>query len=50
MLRVEQLVRRIHRCPALNGLGFFTVERHTLTAMLSTTLTYLIVLVTFPNN
>jgi hypothetical protein len=46
MMRVEQVVRQIHRCPALTGLGFFSVERRTLTALLSTTITYLIVLLT----
>jgi hypothetical protein len=37
-------------CGPFSGWGYFTVQRTTLTAMLSTTVTYLIVLIQTPQS
>jgi hypothetical protein len=40
----------IQMCGPFSGWGYFTVQRTTLTAMLSTTVTYLIVLIQTPQS
>ena len=41
---------QLRRSGPMTGLGYFTVERSTLTAQLSVTLTYVIVLMQMPGN
>ena len=40
-------LKELERQGPLTGLGFFTIERGTLTGMLSTAVTYIIILVQF---
>ena len=50
MIKVEEAARlraSLAKLPLFSGLGLFTVERSTLTSMLSTAVTYLIILVQF---
>ena len=48
--RVKQLLRVIKDLKPLSGYGLFTVDRSTLTNMMSVSITYLIVLVQFKQN
>ena len=48
--RVKQLLRVIEDLKPLSGYGLFTVDRSTLTNMMSVSITYLIVLVQFKQN
>jgi hypothetical protein len=50
MMKLDLAMRRVKETSTFNGMGFFFVDRTTLTAMLSTTVTYLIVLVQNPSN
>jgi hypothetical protein len=50
MIKLDLAMRRVKETSTFNGMGFFFVDRTTLTAMLSTTVTYLIVLVQNPSN
>jgi hypothetical protein len=49
MIKLDLALRRVKETSTFNGMGFFFVDRTTLTAMLSTTVTYLIVLVQNPS-
>ncbi len=49
-MKLDLAMRRVKETSTFNGMGFFFVDRTTLTAMLSTTVTYLIVLVQNPSN
>jgi hypothetical protein len=49
MIKLDLAMRRVKETSTFNGMGFFFVDRTTLTAMLSTTVTYLIVLVQNPS-
>ena len=50
MMKLDLAMRRVKETSTFNGMGFFFVDRTTLTAMLSTTVTYLIVLVQNPSS
>jgi hypothetical protein len=50
MIKLDLAMRRVKETSTFNGMGFFSVDRTTLTAMLSTTVTYLIVLVQNPSS
>jgi hypothetical protein len=50
MIKLDLAMRRVKETSTFNGMGFFFVDRTTLTAMLSTTVTYLIVLVQNPSS
>ena len=46
-LKIFSLLQELERRGPLSGLGFFTIERSTITGMLSTAVTYIIILVQF---
>ena len=46
-LKIFSLFQELERRGPLSGLGFFTIERSTITGMLSTAVTYIIILVQF---
>ena len=46
-LKLFSLFKELERQGPLSGLGFFTIERSTITGMLSTAVTYIIILVQF---
>ena len=50
VLRLDLALRRVRETATFSGHGFFFVDRTTLTAMVSTTVTYLIVLFQTPSN
>ena len=47
MMKIQAAVVELEACVPFTGLGYFTIEKSTLTAMAANTLTYLIVLVQF---
>ena len=49
MIAVEHTIARVKEVGPLTGMDFFTVEWSTVTSMLSTTLTYLIILIQTAN-
>ena len=49
VLKLDLALRRVKETTAFHGNGYFTVDKTTLTAMLSTTVTYLIVLIQSPS-
>jgi hypothetical protein len=44
VLTLEHAIRRVKSTETFTGKGYFTVTRTTITAMVSTTITYLIVI------
>jgi hypothetical protein len=48
VIRLDLALRKVNKTRAFSGFGFFGVDKTTLTAMLSTTVTYLIVLLQTP--
>ena len=46
-LKLFSLFKELERQGPLSGLGFFTIERSTITGMLSTAVTYIIILMQF---
>ena len=44
---LAKLIKSLEQARPLNGSGLFTIERSTLTSMVSTAITYLIILVQF---
>jgi hypothetical protein len=46
-MQVKEKANKVANLGPLTGAGFFTIEKSTLTAMLSTVLTYVIILIQF---
>jgi Trehalose receptor len=50
VLELEYAIRRIERTETFTGRNYFYVTKTSITAMVSTTITYLVVLLQTPNN
>jgi hypothetical protein len=48
VIRLDLAIKRVKETTTFTGNGYFVVDKATLTAMLSTTVTYLVVLVQSP--
>jgi hypothetical protein len=48
VIRLDLAIKRLKETTTFTGNGYFVVDKATLTAMLSTTVTYLVVLVQSP--